>query len=94
MDIDTALKYMTIEKAIELEQRRFFCNADETINTIAVYCMEKQIPTKIKNRRVLKDFNGHPYAIKGDCPFCGCEGLCARKTDYCICCGQRIEWED
>ena len=44
MDIKTALQYMTVEKAIELEEKRFFCNADKTINTIAVSSMEKQIP--------------------------------------------------
>lgn len=47
MDIKQAIKFMPdLEKVCELESRRFFCNADETINTISIYSMRKQIPVK------------------------------------------------
>lgn len=93
MDIDTALKYMTIEKAIELEQRRFFCNADETINTIAIHCMEKQIPMKIDEvyQARIEDIPGK-YILSGNCPVCG--SPVPKKYWYCWSCGQRLEWPD
>lgn len=79
MDIEIALKYMTIDKAIEFEKRRFFCNADEIINTISVHCMEKQIPYKLKKQ-------------DGDTGICKC-GVVTEIIDepfYCKYCGQRL----
>lgn len=89
MDIDTALKYMTIEKAIELEKRRFFCNADETINTIAIHCMRKQIPMKVEEIHV------DEYI----CPACGNKNVCGDGPGmigdrYCPVCGQAIYQEN
>ncbi len=78
MDIDTALKYMTIEKAIELEQRRFFCNADETINTISIHCMKKQIPAKVIKNDVYSQA----------CPNCGYPV----RWKFCANCGQALEY--
>lgn len=83
MDINTALKYMTIEKAIELENRRFFCNADEVVNAIAIHCMKKQIPKKIKEVHV------DEYI----CPSCWAENNCDQRVVYdkhCPQCGQAI----
>ena len=93
MDIDTALKYMTIEKAIELEQGRFFCNADETINTISIHCMEKQIPMKIDEvyQARIEDMPGK-YILSGNCPVCG--SPVPKKHWYCWSCGQRLEWPE
>lgn len=83
MDINMALKYMTIEKAIELEMRRFFCNADETINTIAIHCMEKQIPMTVKEVHVDEYY----------CPACGAENCCndgVVEDKFCPECGQAL----
>lgn len=93
MDIDMALKYMTIEMAIELEKKRFFCNADETINTIAVYCMEKQIakvPIDIKSIK----FTGsiREQFKKGNCPSCGCAVDTDDDFKFCSECGQKLDW--
>lgn len=55
---------------------------------------EKQIAKKIKNRKLLRDFNGTPYTISGDCPNCGSIGLLSANTDYCNACGQKLGWSE
>lgn len=32
---------------------------------------EKQMAKKVSNRTLLRDLNGNPYTIRGDCPNCG-----------------------
>lgn len=88
MKIKDALNIMSIEKAIELNNRRFFCNADETINTIAEWAMKKQIPQKpIKSDREIR------YCEVWKCPECGFEWS-GRVVDYCYKCGQAIDWSE
>ena len=62
------------------------------IRRIALEALKKQIPKKVKNRKVLRNFQNEPCAIRGDCPECGCESLLSTNTDYCICCGQKLDW--
>ena len=95
MDIDMALRYMTIEKAIELEKRRFFSNADETINTIAIHCMEKQIAKAPKDINSIK-FTGsiREQFTSGNCPCCNNDVDTDDDFKYCSECGQKLEWEN
>ncbi len=54
--------------------------------------MEKQSAKKVSNRELLKDFNGNPYSVRGDCPNCGNTSLLSINTDYCSVCGQKLDW--
>ena len=54
---------------------------------------EKQWAKKVSNRELIKDFNGNPYAVRGDCPNCGKIGLLS-DTDYCNACGQKLDWSE
>lgn len=88
MEVETALKHMSIEQAIEYENRRFFCNADEIINTISTWAMKKQIPMKVIKKKY--------YFVA---PCCGKmfekdyeesdKKLCPK---FCSCCGQALDW--
>ena len=49
---------------------------------------------KVKRRRILYDFNGKPYAIKGDCPRCGNGQLVSISEQYCPKCGQKLDWSE
>lgn len=49
---------------------------------------------KVKCRRILYDFNDKPYAIKGDCPKCGCTELRSNFEQYCPKCGQKLDWSE
>lgn len=55
---------------------------------------EKQIPIPVKNRTIMREFYGHPYSIRGDCPKCGSKALMSTLTDYCNACGQHLKWSD
>ena len=90
MDIKEAIKYMSVEQAIELEDRRFFCNADETINAISTYSMQKQIPVKPEIM---------PKPLKNEktwwrCGICGANHHSNFRLNYCSHCGQRVDWSD
>lgn len=54
---------------------------------------ERQRAKKVNNRKMLRDFNKIPYAVRGDCPNCGSVGLLSVNTDYCNACGQHLSWE-
>lgn len=90
MNIRMALHYMSIEEAIELESRRFFCNADETINSISIPSMKKQIPVKPKVMpKPLR--NEH---IWWKCGNCGADKHTNFRSNYCSFCGQRVDWSE
>lgn len=55
---------------------------------------EKQWAKKVSNRELIKDFNGNPYAVRGDCPNCGNTRLLSINTDYCSVCGQKLDWSE
>ena len=55
---------------------------------------EKQIPIPVKNRTIMREFYGHPYSIRGDCPKCGSKAIMSTLTDYCNACGQHLKWSD
>lgn len=55
--------------------------------------MERQIAKKVNNRTLLRDLNGDPYSVRGDCPNCGNIGLLS-NTDYCNACGQKLDWSE
>lgn len=80
---------MTVEQAIGLENKRLFANADETINTISTYAMQKQIPKAIQlmnNRTTENEF------FRWVCPNCGAVRHTRVRVNYCSYCGQRIDW--
>ena len=54
---------------------------------------EKQWAKKVNNRTLLRDLNGDPYAVRGDCPNCGKIGLLS-DTDYCNACGKKLDWSE
>lgn len=49
---------------------------------------------KVKRRRILYDFNGKPYAIKGDCPRCDNQELISISEQYCPKCGLKLDWSE
>ena len=90
MDVKTAIKYMSVDKAIELENRRLFVNTDETINAISTYSMQKQIPVKPKVMpKPLKKESFWWY-----CGKCGASHHTNFRKSYCSYCGQRVDWSD
>ena len=60
----------------------------------AINALEKQMPKKVLNRKLLRDFNNKLYAFRGDCPTCGCERIMSKDTNYCYCCGQKLDWDE
>lgn len=59
---------------------------------VAVKAIKKQIPMKPKDTKIIRDFSGRYYNIKGKCPICGEENL-YKSNYYCDKCGQRLEWK-
>lgn len=55
---------------------------------------ERQRAKKVNNRTLLRDLNGNPYAVRGDCPNCGNVNLVLTNTDYCNVCGQKLDWSE
>lgn len=55
---------------------------------------ERQRGKKVSNRTLLRDLNGNPYTVRGDCPNCGSINLVSTNTDYCNACGQKLDWSD
>lgn len=55
---------------------------------------ERQREKKVSNRTLLRDLNGNPYTVRGDCPNCGSINLVSTNTDYCNACGQKLDWSD
>lgn len=66
---------------------------DIQVYDIAIKALEKQIPKSVINREVIKDFNEKPLYICGDCPNCGCVRLRSSDTNYCVACGQKLDWQ-
>lgn len=54
---------------------------------------ERQIAKKVNNRTLLRDLNGNPYVVRGDCPNCGNVNLVS-NTNYCNACGQKLDWSE
>lgn len=54
--------------------------------------VEKQKAKKPNNPVFIRDFQGRKFDKRGNCQRCGCKNLYARETDYCIACGQHIDW--
>ena len=59
----------------------------------AIKALEKQIPKPVVDRNVIKGFYGQPLYIYGNCPNCGCVRLRSTDTDYCVACGQKLDWQ-
>lgn len=66
---------------------------DIQVYETAIKALEKQIPKPVVDRNVIKDFYGQPLYIYGDCPNCGCVRLRSTDTDYCVACGQKLDWQ-
>ena len=91
MEIGLAIKIMPdLERVCELEEKRFFCNADETINTISTYSMRKQIP--VKPRLIDGHLIGEKYWWQ--CGACGASMHTNTRHHYCHYCGQRVDWTE
>ena len=56
--------------------------------------VEKQKAKMVINGKLIKNFYGRPYYIKGDCPTCGRESIKSTDTDYCYVCGQHLKWDE
>jgi len=56
--------------------------------------MERQRGKKVNNRTLLRDLNGNPYTVRGDCPNCGNVNLVEINTSYCNTCGQKLDWNE
>lgn len=79
---------MAIEALKEIQQYRAIGMVEECKEA-----RERQRAKKVNNRKMLRDFNKIPYAVRGDCPNCGSVGLLSVNTDYCNACGQHLSWE-
>lgn len=91
MNIKTALAYMPdLEKVCKIEEERVFCNADETINTISVYSMRKQLP--VKPKVMLRPLKSEKYWWY--CGSCGASRHTNSRSHYCSYCGQRVDWSE
>lgn len=66
---------------------------DVQVYTIAIKALEKQIPKPVVDLGVVKDFHEKPLYIYGDCPNCGCMRLRSTDTNYCVACGQKLDWQ-
>lgn len=53
--------------------------------------LERVTPKKVKDGKILRNFNGKPYCKVGNCANCGAY-IKASNQDYCHACGQRIDW--
>ena len=73
----------------ELQQYRAIGTVEECREA-----MERQNAKKVSNRTLLRDLNGNPYTVRGDCPNCGSINLVSTNTDYCNACGQKLDWSD
>lgn len=72
------------------------CNEYEKIGTVEECreAVEKQKPKAVTNGKLIKNFYGRPYCIKGDCPTCGRESIKSTDTDYCYVCGQHLKYDE
>ena len=72
------------------------CNEYEKIGTVEECreAVEKQKPKAVTNGKLIKNFYGSPYCIKGDCPTCGRESIKSTDTDYCYVCGQHLKYDE
>lgn len=66
---------------------------DSEVYETAIKALEKQIPKPVVNRKFIKDFRDQPLYICGDCPNCGWMRLRSIDTNYCIMCGQKLDWQ-
>lgn len=85
-----------IKKIREYKNRLKFYSINKSLD-IAIDALEKRIPKRLNNIHVKRDFYGHPFLITGDCPTCGASGINTSTTNYCYCCGQRVDgsgWEE
>lgn len=70
------------------QYRHLFSSEDVEANGIAILAIEKQIPKKP---------NGTDRAYIMRCPNCSAvvmQNLSSEQTDYCIRCGQAIDWAE
>lgn len=79
----------TIDLLEELQQYRAIGTVEECREA-----RERQRAKKVSNRTLLRDLNGNPYTVRGDCPNCGSINLVSTNTDYCNACGQKLDWSD
>lgn len=47
---------------------------------------------KPKDTKIIRDFSGRYYSIRGTCPICGEKNL-YKSNYYCDKCGQRLDWK-
>lgn len=66
---------------------------DIQVYDIAIKALEKQIPKPVVNLGVVKYFHEKPLYMYGDCPNCGCMRLRSTDINYCVVCGQKIDWQ-
>ena len=73
----------------EIQQYRKIGTVEECREAV-----EKQKTKMVINGKLIKNFYGRPYYIKGDCPTCGRESIKSTDTDYCYVCGQHLKWDE
>lgn len=86
-DVSNEASKLAIKALEEIQKYRAIGTVEE--------CREarrKQQAKKIKNRKLLRDFNKTVYSMRGDCPSCGKEELLSVNTNYCTTCGQKLAW--
>lgn len=68
------------------------CGEHDEALEVALEALEKQIPKKAVNVNYKRDFNGSIIVKRGNCPICNDE--VNNVYNYCIECGQKIDWSE
>lgn len=79
-------------KELSYDSTAYGCKCTSEARKVAVKAMKKQIPMKPKDTKIIRDFSGRYYSIRGTCPICGEENL-YKSNYYCDKCGQRLDWK-
>ena len=79
---------MAIKALEEIQQYRAIGTVEECREA-----RERQRAKKVSNRELIKDFNGNPYTVRGDCPNCGNVNLVS-SANYCNICSQKLDWSE
>ncbi len=84
----TEVLMTAIQALTEIQQYRAIGTVEECQEA-----RERQRAKKVSNRELIKDFNGNPYTVRGDCPNCGNVNLVS-SANYCNVCSQKLDWSE
>lgn len=90
--MDEYIKQLQWERDVAIQQlEEIGCVLGEDMSFIKK-SVDRMKPKRVKDRKIMRDFNGKPYSFKGDCPVCGAVEILSVNTDFCHACGQKLDW--